>query len=758
VAHALNVDAPPDANAVRATIAGTWLAALDVPEQLGSVRLFAHQREAAGRLRLLLCHHGGALLADEVGLGKTFTALAATAPAERPLVVAPAVLCAMWRAALERAGMRGDIVSHEALSLGRRAVADGYDVIIVDEAHHARNPATRRYGRLADLARGARIILVSATPLHNTPADLAALLALFLGTGAYELDAARLATYVVRRRRETARLATPVPSAAPVEWLPIRHDESLADALMRVPPPLPPRDGETAAALVACTMVRHWASSIAALRGFLRRRLARAGVLIDLLASGRHLSARELDAWTIGDDAVQLAFPELVVAPLRSSDALQPKDALRAIRLHAAGLRGALDASGRALGDDVERARRLIEIAGRFPDARIVAFAQLAETVKALYRLARSVGGVAALTAAGAEVAGGRLSRGDVLGRFAPRAHGLPAPAAAERVRLLLTTDLLSEGVDLHDAEIVVHLDLPWTPARIEQRLGRVRRIGSVHDVVRSFAIAPPLGAERAIGLLRRLDEKAGAAAHTIGAFDAPFPRADGSASRTSHDEPDAPAECLERSRELLRAWLSCDPEARSASGASLGTDAAVAAVAAMRAGWLALVGSADDPRLLASEDGRSASDDPRVVLRVVRRGGGAGVPVPAADASLARRLAERWLIAAHARVAARRAADASPAHRGCAARLGRLMSSAPLHARPTLARRIAALRPRIDAARGIGAERCLAALLASPLDDATWLAALEASPDLSERAGRPDPARPRVLALLLLIPPPPVP
>ena len=48
---------------------------------------------------------------------------------------------------------------------------------------------------------------------------------------------------------------------------------------------------------------------------------------------------------------------------------------------------------------------------------------------------------------------------------------------------LLLTTDLASEGVNLQDASVVVHLDLPWTAARLEQRVGRVARLASAHDV-----------------------------------------------------------------------------------------------------------------------------------------------------------------------------------------------------------------------------------------------------------------------------------
>ena len=60
-----------------------------------------------------------------------------------------------------------------------------------------------------------------------------------------------------------------------------------------------------------------------------------------------------------------------------------------------------------------------------------------------------------------------------------------------------ITTDLLSEGLNLQEASVIVHLDLPWNPARLDQRVGRALRLGSRHDVVTVYTIAPPASAER---------------------------------------------------------------------------------------------------------------------------------------------------------------------------------------------------------------------------------------------------------------------
>src|SRR6201999_3019501 len=120
-----------------------------------------------------------------------------------------------------------------------------------------------------------------------------------------------------------------------------------------------------------------------------------------------------------------------------------------------------------------------------------------AETVNALRAKLAVDSGIASLTANGARVAGGRVSRDTVLAQFTPAQTPQRATPAAERIDLLLTTDLLSEGLNLQEASVAVHLDLPWNPARLEQRVGRIRRIGSRFPTVSGDVGAPPASAEK---------------------------------------------------------------------------------------------------------------------------------------------------------------------------------------------------------------------------------------------------------------------
>src|SRR5207249_5044257 len=85
--------------------------------------------------------------------------------------------------------------------------------------------------------------------------------------------------------------------------------------------------------------------------------------------------------------------------------------------------------------------------------------------------------------------------RGEVLRAFAPRAQGAPSPAPALETDVLIATDLLSEGLNLQDAVRVIHYDLPWSPARLTQRVGRIDRAGSPHARIETITLlpAPPL-------------------------------------------------------------------------------------------------------------------------------------------------------------------------------------------------------------------------------------------------------------------------
>ena len=755
-----------DVASVRAQVASTCATDIQGTARLGGVILREHQRDAAARLRDSIQRAGGALLADEVGLGKTYTALAAVGTATPVLVVAPAALADMWRAALDRTGISAEFLSFETLSR-RNPETTPPALVIVDEAHHARNPRTHRYSRLAELTRSAAVLLLSATPVHNARADLHALLGLFLGARAERLTREALSACIVRRTRDDVRDVA-MPHRVPPVWLDVAGPPEVLKALTEIPPPCPPRDGGDAGALIALSLVRAWASTEAALRAALLRRIARASALADALATGRHPTRSELLSWVVGEDATQLAFPELVIATFAGDW----KQLIDAVERHIRGVRRALSViSERADGVDDRRCALLRDIRAQHPGERVVVFSQFADSVRATFARIRGDGRVAAVTAEGADVAGGPLSRSEVLARFAPRSTGglgVGRPRPAEEIDLLIATDLLSEGLNLQDASVVVHLDLPWTAARLTQRLGRVWRLGSSHARVHEYALGPPAPAEQLLRTTEILMAKAGAASRAIGDAITPLlaQRRPGTSASDSRDETD-PTTAREQLRRLMERWAEPSVaaprnSARSEAAHDAPPPANVASVRSTFDGWIAGVTVAGVAQIIAARGDEQVTTDPSVVLEVARAAEGRSCI--AAPSRVARALRA---IEAHA-AAQRAARDAgltlagSRTHAIASTRISAVAAAAPAHRRAAVSRLAARARQTVAASRTAGAERLLTALLADrssllTADEAgeTWLSRvieLGAAPTPNAVPGQAEGGAWTVHALLLLV------
>ena len=94
----------------------------------------------------------------------------------------------------------------------------------------------------------------------------------------------------------------------------------------------------------------------------------------------------------------------------------------------------------------------------------------------------------------------------DIVKNFSPESNGLTK--ADDRIRILITTDSLSEGQNLQDCRIVVNFDLPWATIRLIQRAGRVDRIGQRAMEILCYSFLPEDGVEKVIGLRARLDNR----------------------------------------------------------------------------------------------------------------------------------------------------------------------------------------------------------------------------------------------------------
>lgn len=717
-----------DADVVRAVIAAEVLGSA-ASEHLGGVTLHAHQHDAVGRLRRMLEEHGGALLADDVGLGKTYAALAVAQGHGGVVVIGPAGVREHWLTCAQRAGVRIAFHSMESLSQCGAPGVDP-DLVVIDEAHHFRTVRTRRFSAARALCARAQVLLLSATPVQNRDTDLRAVLSLFLGARARALSDEELARLVVRRGAEDlGEPGTRLPGVDPPRWLPRIDDVDCLDRILGLPDAVPPVDGKDGGALVSFTLVRQWASSRAALAAALRRRIARGLAMMDALGAGRIPSRAELASWCHVDDAQQLFFPELVRAA--ASEAAQ---LLTHVDRHVEGARALLDWLVTAPDPDSARAHALRSLLDRHPGERVIAFSEYADTVAALFRLVVPSTQVAMLTHGGGRLVSGPISRAEILERFA--AGSRARTHLRERIDLLLTTDVLSEGVNLPDASVVVHLDLAWNPARLEQRVGRLRRIDSTHRSIAVYVMPTPAPAERLLSVERRLRAKRAIAHRTIGTAGTILPGDDASGL------PPPAIRATERIASLLRSWR------RAAGHRPRGV---VAGVRASERGGIACVRVGGAVTLLAIGDGR-VSEETAEVERLCAGAGGETASIDAGLVDETHRLVEHFLVRRQVSgVVDVTAMHVARARRALLQRADSIARGASREQRPRLAPLLHAVRAAATSSLSAGAERALHELTEAALPDDAWLRAIEEF--AAVHANRSPLPSVEVLALLILRP-----
>jgi superfamily II DNA or RNA helicase len=488
------------AEAVAASIARSL-----APAEDGSAAptwLLPEQHQSFRRALAALRRYGGAVLADPVGSGKTYVALAVAKALNRGSTTAclvPATLTAKWKQAAEQLGIPVRVESHEQVSHGR--LPNGTSgLVVVDESHHFRNRHTKRYDKLARWLVGRTALLVTATPIVNRLDDLAhqlwltvrdnalapegiASLRSSLASGCIDPALGRLVL-----ERELAGEGRPVRNLR-VAGATLQEAAAATDALYALRRLRLSNNGGVAE-LVRGVLLRAAASSPAALLGALRRYRRLLLHARDALQAGRPMARSELRRFTadLGDQLVwwELLPSEGGLGDLELGDLDELEGQIRSVAAAAEQPDGKLN-----------RLRQILQ------DARCtLVFTCSRDTVRYL-REQLNTPGIAWCTGDSAGIGSAILPRAEVLRWFRQKRVDTRAPTH------LIVTDVAAEGLDLQRAARVVHYDLPWTPMRLEQREGRAVRLGSQHREIDVVRFGAPSVVEQSLGMEATLSRKA---------------------------------------------------------------------------------------------------------------------------------------------------------------------------------------------------------------------------------------------------------
>jgi superfamily II DNA or RNA helicase len=447
----------------------------------------AHWYQVETVRKVLKQYRGRVLLADEVGLGKTVEAgmvlkeYMLRGMAERILILAPASLVGQWRdemaskfgidcATTHDPLLRSDPVRFWAqkrviasiAAARRKEQADllaglSYDVVIVDEAHHLRDQGSASY-RLVNSLQKRFLLLLSATPVQNSLLELYNLLTL-LQPGIFKTQKEFRAVYMVPGKpREPANRD--------------RLRELMRGVMVR-----------NTRALAALRMPRRQAATLRALPD-----AEEAACYEDLSALVRELAANEAAAGPSNSAPHRLTLQHLLTAAGSSPAAAASAIARISDRVASDPRWTALLARVRAVGAGAKETA-LLRLLAQNPAEKKLVFVHHRDSLTHLAeRLRRQKIPFA-------------LFSGDMSG---PQKDAAVA-AFRDTVPLLLCTESGGEGRNLQFCNTLINFDIPWNPMAIEQRIGRIDRIGQTREVF-IFNLVTAGTIEDAV--LRILDEK----------------------------------------------------------------------------------------------------------------------------------------------------------------------------------------------------------------------------------------------------------
>lgn len=142
---------------------------------------------------------------------------------------------------------------------------------------------------------------------------------------------------------------------------------------------------------------------------------------------------------------------------------------------------------------------------------KVIVFTQYSDTADYVFRQLKERGILQIDKATGAS-----KNPTAIVDRFSPISNHADIAASSE-TRVLIATDVLSEGQNLQDAHVIVNFDLPWAIIRLIQRAGRVDRIGQEADHIDCYSFFPADGIETIISLKRRLNQRINENAQIVG-------------------------------------------------------------------------------------------------------------------------------------------------------------------------------------------------------------------------------------------------
>lgn len=560
----------------------------------GYVKRLAYQEEAVLNAQKILDEFGGVFISDVVGLGKTYIAamLAQQFPKnELTLVVAPPVLVdkdnpGSWPNVFREFRVLADFESLGQLDkILRRGIK--YDNIIIDEAHRFRTESNITYEKLAQICRGKRVILVTATPYNNRPQDILSQIKLFqkakrstipnlpnleaffnalqkrlkpldrqadyseyvkvVKENAKEIREKVLKYLMVRRTRaeivryfardlEEQKLKFPdVADPEPIfyqfsekEGRIFTHTIDLVANKFKYarykpllyytgadqPDQLERQSQENMGRFMKILLVKRLESSFYAFKNTIGRFITSYQRFLEELDKGFVYVSKEyrkiFELLENDDEAAVQRLIDEGKAEKYPAEEFKPK--FKPDLEHDLAILLEVE----KLWQNVSRDPKLLAFKEKLASTAIlktqqlIIFTEFKETAQYLKQNLEAVYPGKVLCYPGGSTAD---TRDKVIENFDAGAR-----FPKDDYRILVSTEVLSEGVNLHRSNVVINYDIPWNPTRMMQRVGRINRVDTGFDKIYSFNFFPTKQSNDQIKLKEAAEAKIHAFISLLGA------------------------------------------------------------------------------------------------------------------------------------------------------------------------------------------------------------------------------------------------
>lgn len=520
------------------------------------------QAFAVNRAIGILNKYNGVIIADSVGLGKTYVAKGILryfeSLSKNTLIICPASLKNMWINESKDLNIKISIITQESIGLNgiNFRLLNEVQAIIIDEAHNFRNENAGRFKELIKVTMGKKVVELTATPINNSIFDLYNIMTLFIKEDEFkdkfgvtklrdlfnnysqEKDKVEniLSEIMIRRSRSFIRKKYGKDNKLIVNGRNIKFPtriidnisysianvyrgnlyEDISERLQNLNLPVISQEKLSSKqialiiGLIRKMFLKRLESSILAFKESIKKQVKYCEILLDAIDNGYLICKKHIMNDNI-DDFYQLdMFNKIDIAEYEGN----LEELINNIKSDYNDFIYILKKIDKISEEEDAKLQTLVkELKGKLNGKKVIIFTEFKDTAKYIYKYIKDnvQYEVAELDSAN------KTNKIKIVNRFAPIANNYELSNKEQEIDILISTDVLSEGQNLQDCNILINYDLSWNPVRIIQREGRIDRITTEFDKIFIYNFMPEDKLENLLNLVDKINTKIKYINETVG-------------------------------------------------------------------------------------------------------------------------------------------------------------------------------------------------------------------------------------------------